>query len=478
MNRYARRRPTTRQYVGTRLVQDTSFTEIPARAWLGGSGRDVQSSAERRAEELLQTNRTTLTDMGIEAHVGRVRGEPVIQVNTSSRVGAIPLRSPMTGRADFGLVIQPRFEWTGVGDLLASTGFRVLPELLPLQDLPRSERHIPPWVLASVVLHRLKRLLAATSRRFTVVEEDRLAPRGAVNWGTYAVERFPTGRALSVPCRYPDLRDDEELRAAIHFTVRRQRESLLAASHGGVVVRRLIALCEELIARLSGTPPKPPSRAVSQGWQRRDMASRTFIEGVEAIGWTMEERGLAGLSDLSGLSWRLDMDQFFEAWVETIGGWAAERVGAQMLSARNELTRVPLDWKPRYAGSQRSLIPDVVIEKSGETVIVLDAKYKQHAEEIQRLGWANTSDVLRERHRADLLQVLAYSTIFEAKRIISLLVYPCATSEWNELHRRGRTLSIARLLTGPRHVEVGLLAVPLGGPVTAPGELISRLFVQ
>jgi len=81
--------------------------------------------------------------MQVSAEVGRQRGEPGLRVHTGTRVGAIPLRSPVTGRSDFGLVVAPRFEWSGVGDLLATTGFRVLPELLPIDELPQSERHVP-----------------------------------------------------------------------------------------------------------------------------------------------------------------------------------------------------------------------------------------------------------------------------------------------------------------------------------------------
>lgn len=66
----------------------------------------------------------------------RSRGEPGLEVQTGSRVGAVTLRSPVTGRADFGLVVSPRFPWSGVGDLLATTGFRVTLELLPVPDLP------------------------------------------------------------------------------------------------------------------------------------------------------------------------------------------------------------------------------------------------------------------------------------------------------------------------------------------------------
>ena len=39
-----------------------------------------------------------------------------------------------------------------------------------------------------------------------------------------------------------------------------------------------------------------------QVWQRRTLSSEVFRRGVEAIEWTAEERGLAGLSDLAGIA--------------------------------------------------------------------------------------------------------------------------------------------------------------------------------
>jgi len=54
-----------------------------------------------------------------------------------------------------------------------------------------------------------------------------------------------------------------------------------------------------------------------QGWLRRPLGSDALMEGLQAIDWSVEERGLAGLSDMEGLPWTMPMDQFFEAWVET-----------------------------------------------------------------------------------------------------------------------------------------------------------------
>jgi len=44
------------------------------------------------------------------------------------------------------------------------------------------------------------------------------------------------------------------------------------------------------------------------------MRTDVFLEGVQAIDWTVEERGLAGLRDLEGIPWTMLMEQFFEAW--------------------------------------------------------------------------------------------------------------------------------------------------------------------
>jgi hypothetical protein len=451
---------------------------IRAADWLGASGADPKEIAERRATQLISSNVGLLRDMGVSASVERYRGDPHLRIVTSSRVGAIPLISPVTGRPDFGLVVEPRFAWSSAGDMLAGTGFRVVPELLPVPDLPQSERRVPPWVLSSVVLTRILELLESLSRRFVLAKADLAAPRGQVDWGTYAANRFAVGRALSVPCRFPDLRDDEELRSALHWVVRRHRDALRGQMTAGIVVRKLIELCDSLITRLRGSSPRQPSARVRRTWSSQSIKSQVFRDGIEAIDWTLDERGLAGQSDLSGLAWRLDMDAFFEAWLESIAHHVAPRVGAQVLAGRTNATRVPLDWTPPSSGSQKSLIPDVVVKRD-DVVVVLDAKYKRHAEDIERLGWTGVSDELREQHRNDVLQALAYSTLFDAPRVVACLAYPATPENWRRLNARGRDTMRATIRTaGSRTLELALMAIPLSGDREEAGaslrDLVSR----
>lgn len=465
---------TARVATGTGLVKDSSETFLPALEWFGGLGADPRAAAEQRAESIIAMNAGMLRELGVSATAVRRRGTPGLLVRSSTRIGALPLLSPVTGRPDYGLVVEPRFEWKSAGDMLAGTGFRVVPELLPVPDLPQSERHVPPWVLSSVVLTRLAALLDAQQRRFDFVSADLRAPRGQVDWGRYATTRLAYGRALDVPCRFPALRHDEDLRAAIHWVLRRHRAALLSQIAAGLVVRRLLALCDQLLARLSGTQARVPSVQARRAWAQRPVMSRAFREGLLAIDWSVDERGLAGLSDISGLAWRMEMEVFFEAWVESIAESAARRSGATLRAGRLQETRVPLDWAPPSSGSQRSLVPDLVLERP-DVVVVLDAKYKRHAEEIERFGWSNADEVLREQHRNDVLQALAYSTLYDAPRVVACLVYPAERSTWETLEARGRSVTRAKARSGARSVELALMAVPLSGDREASSVAIERL---
>lgn len=453
---------TSRVQSGTRSIPDCTEAFIPVMDWLGSEGKDPTLSAERRAESLLTANRGMLREFRVEARVARRSRQPGLMVSTSTRIGALPLLSPVSGRVDFGLVIEPRFQWSSVGEMLAGMGFRIVPDLLPLPDLPQSERRVPPWVLSSIVLERMERLLRSMQRRFVVVDESSKAPRGAVLWDSYTTSRFPHGWALDVPCRFPDLRDDEEVRSAVNWVIRRHREALQGQTAAGIVVHQLLVKCDELLTRLRGSVPRMPTPRFREKLQRQTISTRVFREGLQAIDWTAEERGLAGLSDLAGLSWRMDMEVFFEAWVEAIADRAARRTGARLISGRLGQTKVPLDWVPPSLGSQRSLVPDIVLHRD-DVVMVIDAKYKRHAAEIEQHGWLAVDSDIREQHRADVLQALAYSTLFDAPRVVACLAYPASVQTWKSLSERERVYSRARVRTGGRQVELALMAVPLSG---------------
>ena len=412
------------------------------------------------AEQFVAQNRSLLSLLDVCVTRDYDGSEVRLVIESGSAVGAIPLISPTTARPDYGRVIQPRFPWPGIGPMLAEMGWRICPTPLRLPLLRRSERRVPVWVLSFMILVRLKGLLDCLDRRFELVSEVRRAPRGTIRWAEYAVRSLPAARILSVPCTFPDLRDDRFLKGAIRFAVERQLRALETQKEHGAFVHRLIELAQQLLQRVQAVPIYVPSATVFGAWLQRPMRTEQFVGGLQAIEWTVDERGLAGLSDLEGIPWTMPMDQFFEAWAETVFRVVAQRTGAQMKVGRKHETTCPITWEPSYLGSQKSLVPDIWLEWDAVTLIV-DAKYKRHWEEFQRQTWSNLEEELRQQHRADLLQTLAYANLARTPKVIACLAYPCSPESWDSLRDRGRLFHRATVVAGSRSVDLWLTAIPM-----------------
>jgi len=432
-----------------------------AAGFFGVGGRDASATAARLAEQFITHNRPVLELLDVSIRRDYDGNDVLLWIQSGSAVGAVPLISPLSARPDFGLVVEPRFPWPGIGPMLAEMGWLVTPVPLRLPLLKRSERRVPPWVLSFMVLARLKALLDRLDRRFEIMEEDLAAPKGTVQWPQYATRCLPYGRFLSVPCRFPDLRDDRSLKAAIRFSIERQMRSLETQREHGSFVHRLIALAESLLLRVRTVPAIRPGPREVERWMRRPLRAESFFEGLQAIDWTIDERGLAGMSDLEGLPWTMPMELFFEAWVETVLRHMVVRTGGHLKIGRKRETVSPLTWRPSTPGSQRSLVPDFRVEFEGCTIIV-DAKYKRHWEELQEGFWSSVDAELRkEDHRRDILQVLAYANLAETPAVICCLAYPCSLETWESLRQRGRLFHKAELPGRSRRVLLWLTAVPM-----------------
>ncbi|MGA2215463.1 MAG: hypothetical protein ABSH31_19475, partial [Bryobacteraceae bacterium] len=160
------------------------------------------------AEQFITQNRSLLSQLDVSVERDYDGRDVRLLIQSGNAVGAMPLISPTTARPEYGLVVQPRFPWAGIGPMLAEMGWRVSPTPLRLPLLLRSERRVPLWVLSFMILARLKALLDSLDRRFELKSETLRAPRGTVNWTAYATRSMSTASFLSIPCTFPDLLDD------------------------------------------------------------------------------------------------------------------------------------------------------------------------------------------------------------------------------------------------------------------------------
>lgn len=72
------------------------------------------------------------------------------------------------------------------------------------------------------------------------------------------------------------------------------------------------------------------------------------------------------------------------------------------------------------------------------------------------------SDLLRDSHRLDLHQILAYANLAATRRVITCLAYPCEYETWLSLKERDRSIHQATINRGDKLIEIWLTAFPMG----------------
>lgn len=273
------------------------------------------------------------------------------------------------------------------------------------------------------------------------------------------------GMFHQLPCRFPELGPDLLLLSYLRWGLERIRMSLSVFAPIDVIARQLLEVSDVMLQNLKDTPSKVPDyRSLDQILHGTGIPSTVLREGLEALGWIVDERGLAGLSETDGLSWRLPMYELFERWVECVGRLWAHTFGGSIKTAKSGDARFPIHWQRPGTGSLKELAPDMIVETSN-AVLIFDAKYKGHFEELDDLRWRELGESLQAEHRHDFHQILAYAALFDAPRIVSVLVYPMFLKTWLALAERGQTVIRAIFPGKVRQLEVALIGIPLQLPL-------------
>ena len=317
-------------------------------------------------------------------------------------------------------------------------------------------------MLAGPVLARLSDLLRALRRGYRIAEEVLGRPRGQIVWSRYVSESLTRGKWGQLPCRFPDLASDPKLRRMIRWGVERVRRELMTVSGGDAIARGLVAVADGVLQQLRDVVPLVPQRdELRRLSENSRMLDVLLKNGLEALGWVVDERGLGGGREMDGLAWSLRLDELWEQYVEGVVRREVAVTGGSIRVGRKRETVFPLEWTDPSHRSMGQLIPDIVVFRP-TSVQIIDAKYKAHLSELDEHGWHRFTADTREAHRADIHQVLAYAALYSADEVKATLVYPLRKATFEALHERGRDVSTANLLHGARQVRLELRGLPFG----------------
>lgn len=412
-------------------------------------------------DSFIRANDSYLKSLDIDIDFSTSLDEVQIALRANGVVGAVPLRAPDTHKIIGGIVVKPRYGWRSLGSLLSSIGWSAAPEILRCPLVPGSAQEIPPWVIAGPAIAQLEMLLRHSGPQFRERTEIRQTPRGQIQWSEYCTRQLPIGSLHLLPCRYSDLDIDEHLFQYIRWSLEKVGVSLAPFIRSDLIARRLSERIKELVQSIGFVRSVVPDHRRLTLLERRLKNEGKAIElGFEAIRWILDERGLAGSVDIDGLAWRLKMHELFEMWVENLVVQWSKRFGGRVVSSRKFDSLAPIRWERSWANSLTSLIPDVVVETSDE-VIIFDAKYKGFLEEIDEVRWRSSMEELKAQHRHDLHQVLAYSTLYDAKRVTAVLAYPMRLETWERLNVTGNALLQGKISGQMRSIDLAIAGLPI-----------------
>jgi 5-methylcytosine-specific restriction endonuclease McrBC regulatory subunit McrC len=311
------------------------------------------------------------------------------------------------------------------------------------------------------VLQRLSELLAHLKPGYREHTEVRTKPRGQIQWPSYVAHQMATGRWHHLPCRFSELGADSRLRQAVRWTLERLRNDLASAGGSDTMALTLAAFALRLLDEVADVPACRPRRGeLERNLGAGPLATAVLREGLRAIGWIVDERGLGGGRSSDGLAWALPLEQLWERYVEKVTRDEAACSGGRVRVGRLGETTVPLLWNDRSHRALGHLVPDVVM-KTPHGVEIVDAKYKAHFADLDSAGWNAFTDDVKSNLRADVHQILAYAaTCGDAQSVTATLVYPVSTALYDELTLRSQDVVSATIPIGCRSMQLRLRALP------------------
>ncbi|MBW6518987.1 MAG: hypothetical protein K0A89_10870 [ANME-2 cluster archaeon] len=334
-----------------------------------------------------------------------------IRLNFRSRkfVGAIPLRSPDTGKQIGDFVVRPRYtsshdhysEYIDLVNLLESV---ITPEFKHSIPLSSNNNVKPPLYLESVKYVKiLQRAVKINWNKFQNIKRIYSTPKSQVDWDEYAEKEFDPKMRLFYPCHENVLTRFHREFFELKFVYNIAKKEIHSSNTPKDIKFQLQNTFIFLDTKLKNFEERS-SRELSIHNSDPLIIKKLKSQANKILKNNFEEI----------TAWRIDYSIVFERYVQFLFQQISSEIGAVQLNnykIKRHASYIP-PWSLNY------LEPDIILIKD-DLDFVIDAKYKSHL-----LNLTSVTETLKEEHRKDIHQLFAYSAFSKNKNKIGFLCYP------------------------------------------------------
>ena len=395
------------------------FAEIPCLTEKSAllSGIALQKKWFRRADKriigqylqkFIAYNSAQFKFLGVQPFVIGTDQNTSLAFRSSGYIGTIPLRASDTGKQIGDFVVMPRFtgrdRFEDYIEILNLLGTEISPEVIDSLPLASGKNFRPPLYLEAVkFIASLEALLMRPWRKFDNVEKITNQPSGQVNWSKYSTAEHKVENRLKFPVSKNILSEFHNEYAEVRYVFDICKNELLSSNTPqrikNSIRTKLIFIGEKLYYH----KPKVTNKITIKSSDRPSV--RTCKEQANKI---------LNFNLVDSTAWRVDFSDVFEKFVQYIFKDVAKETGGKLFANFKFHSKT----SKHYSWELKHVEPDAIYQKENFLVFI-DAKYKSNL--YNKFG---NSEILKEDHRHDLHQIMAYTSFSKTELKYGLLCYP------------------------------------------------------
>ena len=424
------------------------FFEIPCLTeqskQLGGVALQKKwfKSADKRIigqylQKFIDYNSEQFKFLGVQPYIIGSDQSTALKFRSSSFIGSIPLRASDTGKQIGDFVVMPRFtgrdRFEDYIEILNLLGTEISPEVIYSLPLASGKNFRPPLYLEAVkFITSLEKLSIRPWRKFDNVEKDSCHPTGQVNWKKYINNEFKVENRLIFPVKSNVLSEFHSEYAEIRYVFDICKNELLSANTPQRIKNSLRTKLSFLEERLYHHKPKETKSILIR-----------FSDSPVVKTCKEQANKILNFNLVDSTAWRVDFSDVFEKFIQYLFREAAKETGGRLYSNFKFQSRA----SKHYSWELKHIEPDAIFQKEN-VLVFIDAKYKSNL-----YNKFDQSEVLKEDHRHDLHQIMAYSSFSRTNFKYGFLCYPSDQIELKSIqYKNGINQTINTIL---------ILGVPL-----------------
>jgi len=370
-------------------------------------------SADKRVigqylQKFIDYNSEKFNFLGVQPQIIGSDQSTALTFHSSGFIGSIPLRASDTGKQIGDFVVMPRFtgrdRFEDYIEILNLLGTEISPEVINSLPLASGKNFRPPLYLEAVkFIISLEKLTMRLWRKFDNIEKVSIQPAGQVNWTKYINLEYKVENRLKFPTRTNVLSEFHTEYAEIRYVFDICKSELLSANTPQRIKNTLRNKLNFLEARLYHHKPIASNKIIIQ-----------FSDSPTVKNCKEQANKILNFNLFDSTAWRVDFSDVFEKFIQHIFREAAKETGGRLYSNfkfRSASTK-------HYSWELKHIEPDAIFQKEN-VLVFIDAKYKSNL-----YNKFDQSEFLKEDHRHDLHQIMAYSSFSKTDFKYGFLCYP------------------------------------------------------